>query len=207
MHVRRVLIALVAVAAGTVLASPAAHATPYVPGVTVPTISAPSTVQAGVPFTITGSGFAANEWVTVTINVAVTGASFEGSAPRMIQAAYAQPAFAPQPALAPQSVRTQADPQGNISVTVTVRQTGALSITAVGDDSQAPVEAPVTVIPALPAVATSAPEATGGLVQTGSNVALPALLGFAIVGAGALLVWLAVPRRRRREDQGAADAG
>lgn len=187
------------------LASPAAHARPYEPGAGVPpTIDAPSTVQAGVPFTITGSGFWPHETVTLTINVTVTGAKFERSAPRLIPAAFQLPP------LAAQTVTTTANANGDISVDVTVQQTGTMSITAVGSYSNSPVEAPVSVIPAQPAVATSAPAAeapSGGLVQTGSNVALPALLGFAIAGAGALLVWLALPRRRRREERRSADAG
>jgi hypothetical protein len=205
MQVRRILVALVAATGGAVLASPAAHAGPYVPGISPPpTIVAPPTVQAGVPFMVTGSGFAANETVTLTIDVTVTGASFQRSAPRLIPAAFV-------PALAPQTVVTTANAVGEISVQVTVPQTGTVSITAVGSVSNSPVEAPVNVIPAQPAAATSPPAAaeqpSGGLVQTGSNIALPAVLGAAIVVAGALLVWLAVPRRRRRQEQSSADAG
>src|SRR5262245_27099059 len=146
MHVRRILVALAAAAAGTVLASPA-HAGPYQPGGTAPTISAPTTVQASVPFTVTGSGFWPGEPVTLTIEVTVTGASFERSAPRLIPAAFVPVARA-------QTETATALPDGSFTKSVTVAQTGSISISARGNLSQSTTMQAVTVVPAQPAVAT-----------------------------------------------------
>ncbi|GAB4099493.1 peptidase [Sinomonas halotolerans] len=150
-----------------------------------------ATVAPGEPFVFSGEGFLPGETIVVTVDAAggpAAAGAGTGGAALSVPAAIIVPA-------ALQTMTTTANAQGEFSVTITLDQPGTYVITGTGQTSGRSVSATVTVVGAAGTV-TGTGATGGGLADTGLD---PALLGWSLVGAGAVAAGAAavvVARRR-----------
>ena len=164
------------------------------------------TVAPGEVFTFTGTGFLAGEAITITITITAApqaiGGSFSGGASLAVPAKISLP-------LAPQTLSTTADANGNFAVPLTLSEAGTYTLTATGQTSGKVSSASVTV---AGAAVGSGLANTGGtpLANTGTGLANTgadaSLVLWSLVGAGALAAGatsVVVVRRRAKAEAAA----
>lgn len=211
MRIRRaVSAAVLGLAAGALLALPAAAAAPgpYPPNASPGALgTSSSTVEVGGSVTVTGGGFAPNSTVTITITVAPAGFARVGPAgfARVVSAGSAEAATigpllaggtlravpVPVQGFAAQSATTNAG--GSFTASVTFTRVGANTITATGVDPSGrtrTLSAVVYVTAASSGPGNGGSPGGGSLPNTGSDLRLPLLLGGVLVllGGGAVVV-------------------
>jgi hypothetical protein len=176
-----------ALAIGAALASPGvAVAEPYPAGAVQMTVSAGS-VAAGGAIQVSGTGYGANEDVTIDVVYAEALGRLGRSAPR---------------AGALDIVATVGtDSNGDWSTSITLTQVGVATITSTGLESGVSETATVTVGDGLPLTDDETGDGGGdgddALPITGSRLSTAILIGSLAVITGALLLWLPFAARRR----------
>jgi LPXTG-motif cell wall-anchored protein len=179
-------------------AVPAMANTPYPAPTTSGTVS-DGTVAPGETITFSGSGFAPNESISITVTLTsapqAIGGSFSGGASMAVPAKINLP-------LAPQSFATTADANGNFAFPVSISEAGTYTLTAVGAVSGNTVTSSVTVDGAT-GTGVSTSGSASELADTGAN---SSMLLWSLVGAGALAAGatsVVVVRRRAKAEAAA----
>ncbi len=203
MRLSRIIMALtvgLAVAAVPTAAGAAQPQPPvYPPPVANLTVTA-TTITLGETFTLSGSGFASGE--TVSIHVAIsalpvaapaqgTTRRSDGTTVAMAAVSYSQA----QPQPAPLDFDVTADANGDFTTTYRPNRPGRYTFTATGEESGRVATATGTVLPPRPP---RPPHDGGGhLPVTGASMSTPMKLGGGLAGAGALLLLGSLAWRRR----------
>jgi LPXTG-motif cell wall-anchored protein len=211
MILRRVLVgSAAALLLGLTLpVAPAAAAPAYPPNVGRLQLSATVAV-IGTTITATGSGFAANSGVSLSVRVATSGfAGTTGAADRLGAMLPAGPAAATTQRFAAAACSTGVDcsvttgGNGTFTVPITLTQLGTTVVTATGTapgGGSLVLSASVLVIEAAGAggigTGDGGASGEGSLPDTGASIRLPATIGAILVLGGAGLI-TAVRRRRR----------
>jgi hypothetical protein len=171
-----------AVMISAALAAPGvAAAEPYPAGAVQLTVSA-GTVTEGGSVALNGTGYGAEEDVTIDVVYAEALGRLGRSAPRA-------------GALMEVVATVGTDTNGDWSTSITLTQIGVATITATGLESEATDTVTVTVTSDLPL--TDDEEGDDALPITGSSLTTAIVLGSLAVVAGALLLWLPIAARRR----------
>jgi hypothetical protein len=175
MRTVRILASLAVAALGLLVLPTAATAEPYPIGTPLLTVDRP-TIIVGETVTVFGSGYGANDTVTVTT---VTNTALRPAGSAMVPVAY-------EAAQRRAAVVVIADANGDFSVQLTLDQIGNVVITASGLPSGSVASVTVRVLPR-------------GLPVTGQNGGplRIALIGSAVAAVGVVLVVLVRSRRRR----------
>jgi LPXTG-motif cell wall-anchored protein len=228
MGIRRVLAgAVLGLAGSALLALPAAAAPadPYGPDPTPGNLgTSATTVQPGEAVTVSGGGFRPGSTVTITVTVANAGFGRSGAdaapAPMgsLLAAGTTRTVAAPVQRFAAQTASVNA--AGRFIASVVLTQAGTNVISATGIDPAGRTRTLTTVVFVGTAGGVGGPgsgggsggggsegagsggaEGVGGLPATGADLAVPAVVGGALVllGAGALLA-----SRRRKQEKAAA---
>jgi LPXTG-motif cell wall-anchored protein len=212
------LIGLALAAAAPVTAADAA-APAYPPNGGASVAVSSSVIIVGNTVVLTGSGFAPNTAITITISQ--TGQGFASRAASRAAAEMPMGSLRPVGAAGPAVQRLAAtaallavttDGAGSFSTVITFSRVGVYAVTATGlasDDTTRSATGTVTVLPRGSGVGGTGPgtgtgsgpgtgTGVGGLPNTGASVRLPITLGAILVLAGAGL--LTVVRRRKGRD-------
>jgi LPXTG-motif cell wall-anchored protein len=208
------LIGLALAAAAPVTAADAA-APAYPPNGGASVAVSSSVIIVGNTVVLTGSGFAPNTAITITISQ--TGQGFASRAAAEMPMGSLRPVGAAGPAVQRLAataalLAVTTDGAGSFSTVITFSRVGVYAVTATGlasDDTTRSATGTVTVLPRGSGVGGTGPgtgtgsgpgtgTGVGGLPNTGASVRLPITLGAILVLAGAGL--LTVVRRRKGRD-------
>jgi hypothetical protein len=183
--------ALTATATAILAAPTTASAEPYPagsPDITVPT----ATVSEGGALTVSGTGFGANEEVVIDV---VYAEALRGDGGGMFTVAYIRPGLDLVGTVRRAPIATvTANAQGAWSASITLTQAGVATITATGQTTGAVQTTSVTVLSGLPQS-----DEGDELPITGPGLTAAFAIGTLAVVTGAVLLWLPIAVRRRRQ--------
>jgi hypothetical protein len=207
---RTLPILLLTAVAGLLLAATPASADPYEPYPPGPAPGGVSdtTVPDGGKVTFSGSGYSPYEHVVITVSYD-TGAALRLDQPTRgfadVTAAYvpARAGSAAVPAALPlrkATLATDADGNGNWSISVALTEAGTATLSAIGNMGHSTIQT----LTVLPSTSPNSGTSDTSLAVTGENngrlLALQVAGGGSAVLVGGMLIWFAVGRRRRTLD-------